>query len=470
MSSAVLTLASVALAISGPSAQIAVGPNVHVSQAHSAAPFLEVVIAADPRDPSRLLAAAILYTRGVVAYRSSDGGKTWSQALVFQKSTADPLADPVIQAIGDPAIAWGADGLHYAVFYRLKANMKLRSEPRPLQLVHSADGGKTWATPVRVMGDWLDRPFLAVDQSGGKFNGRLYCDFSVILAGDTPRLEILTSSDGGRTFSPPRYLMAEHCQHGVLAVPTGWSATDTLMGGQSAVLADGTFIVPYTVFRPPPRNNMSQVLELRLRRSTNGGESFFPEQYVATLGERQDDSEYVSTFPMMAADPGSAHFKNQVYLVWHQYIAKHYRVFLACSKDKGATWSKPIAISEQPEREPYYAVLPAVAVNRKGILAVTWYDSRESRPGMPSSNVRFRASLDGGDTWLPSVRVTDVPSLMALDNPSWKLGKGFSYVGETAGLAADAAGDFHPAWVDKRTGLLQLFTATVSVKETPSPP
>jgi hypothetical protein len=62
---------------------------------------------------------------------------------------------------------------------------------------------------------------------------------------------------------------------------------------------------------------------------------------------------------------------------------------------------------------------------------------------------------------------------MALDNPSWKLGKdgkGFSYIGETAGLTADTAGDFHPAWVDKRTGLLQLFTAKVSVNQAPSAP
>jgi hypothetical protein len=41
--------------------------------------------------------------------------------------------------------------------------------------------------------------------------------------------------------------------------------------------------------------------------------------------------------------------------------------------------------------------------------------------------------------------------------------KDFSYPGETAGLTADAAGDFHPAWVDKRTGILQVFTAKISI-------
>ena len=38
--------------------------------------------------------------------------------------------------------------------------------------------------------------------------------------------------------------------------------------------------------------------------------------------------------------------------------------------------------------------------------------------------------------------------------------------GDTAGLAADALGIFHAAWVDNRTGVPQLWTATVSVRST----
>jgi hypothetical protein len=36
--------------------------------------------------------------------------------------------------------------------------------------------------------------------------------------------------------------------------------------------------------------------------------------------------------------------------------------------------------------------------------------------------------------------------------------------GDTAGLVADALGIFHAAWVDNRTGVAQLWTATVSVR------
>ena len=62
---------------------IRVGPNVRVSDSHSRDTHYEVVIAAHPRDASRLIAASIVYPEGVasygtIVYESSDGGSTWS--------------------------------------------------------------------------------------------------------------------------------------------------------------------------------------------------------------------------------------------------------------------------------------------------------------------------------------------------------------------------------------------------------
>jgi hypothetical protein len=439
---------SVAMAPSAADVQI--GPNVQVSQARASSVHREVVIAADPHDHARLLAAAMLMMRGVIAYRSSDGGKSWTEALVVEKATSDPRGDPVIQSISDPTIAWGPDGVYYALVYGLKANIKLPAKPAPLELRQSADAGRTWAAPARISADRLDRPFLVVDQSGGKFAGRIYCDFVVNLGGNSPRLGILTSSDGGKTFSPFHYVVPEKCS--------------SVMSGQCAVMADGSFIVPYVVFSSAP--NMFPVLDIRVSRSMTGGESFLPEQSVTTLGGNFESEGVYSLLPIIAADPGTPRFKDRLYLVWQQSAAEHYSIVFTHSNDKGVTWTKPIVISEQSDPKTSDSVLPALAVNRQGVVGVTWYDSRDRKQAVPCSNVRFRASVDGGETWLPSVRVTDVPSPIALNNPSWKLGKDgrdFTYLGETAGLTADANGDFHPAWVDKRTGLLQVFTAIVSV-------
>ena len=64
----------------------------------------------------------------------------------------------------------------------------------------------------------------------------------------------------------------------------------------------------------------------------------------------------------------------------------------------------------------------------------------------------MRVSLDGGKTWQPSVQIN--PALIKAS--VWQLR-------DTAGLAADSAGVFHPTWVDDQTGILQVWTAGVKV-------
>ena len=72
----------------------------------------------------------------------------------------------------------------------------------------------------------------------------------------------------------------------------------------------------------------------------------------------------------------------------------------------------------------------------------------------PGCNVRLRVSLDGGETWQPSVQVNET----AIKSSVWELR-------DTAGLAADSAGTFHAVWIDDRTGTTQVWTAAVRVEK-----
>lgn len=423
---------------------VEVGPNVQVSKSRANVLHLEVVIAADPANAAHLIAGSIImHGPGVVAYRSLDGGQTWE--LAFDRSRPAPtgeFGDPGRSASrADPAIAYGSDD---TVFY---ASLYNRSHLRPTQLevARSLDGGNSWETPAKVSEEWPDRPFLAADCTNGKFRGHIYCN-SASAPGIKRRLAIAVSKNATSTFGAPQYLTAEN--------------SFEVHPGQSAVLSDGTYIVPYWVRIGSPKEKPGR-FEIRLRRSTDGGESFSPEQFLTRAEFRRGP---YSIMPMMAAGPGSGRFKDRLYLVWSQKAQPDQRVLLTVSKDKGHTWSRPMVLSEQSAGKNYDAVLPAVAVNHKGFVGVSWYDSRESRKDTPSSNVRFTASLDGADTWLPSVRVTDVPSHIDLSLPVTHINERYSHLGDTAGLAADAAGDFHPAWADKRTGTMQVFTAKVSVR------
>ena len=81
------------------------------------------------------------------------------------------------------------------------------------------------------------------------------------------------------------------------------------------------------------------------------------------------------------------------------------------------------------------------------------------QPGQSGWNVRIRASRDGGESWQASVPVADVPTL-----EDKKARDRLPGVGHTAGLVADADGLFHCLWVDGRGGVLQAYTAPVTVE------
>ncbi len=103
--------------------------------------------------------------------------------------------------------------------------------------------------------------------------------------------------------------------------------------------------------------------------------------------------------------------------------------------------------------------MPTLAVNRDGVVGMLWYDRRDN-PDNLSYYARFMASVDGGEKWLPSVRVsTDPYESGPVAKKSAFPGNG----GDTAGLAPDANGVFHVVWIDDRTGVPQMWTATVRV-------
>lgn len=434
---------------------IQVGPNVQVSTARAKREHVEVVIAADPNNAVRLLAGSMMMMpkgRGgssIVAYRSADGGKTWNWA--FQR---EPVKNK--EAFIDPTVAYGPDG---SAYYAAMAPFQGHRIGQ-LELHCSRDGGKVWEASLQTDRE-VDRPFLAVDCTRTQSRGYLYCNCLLFDFAKTNSRSaaVFASRDTGRTFGAPRSWDAKVKK----------SELRDIYPGQAGVLSDGTLVLPYRVLPPVVKREDSELSDakaktlrfaIRLVRSINGGESFLEEQSVWTGDDFIPGGPM--NWPLLAVDPASKAFKDRLYLVWSYKTPAGRRVFLTLSRDKGATWTRPVVISEHADNgggQKYHSVLPAVAVNGAGVVGVSWYDGRESQKGKPRCHLRFRASLDGGATWLPSVRVTDTPSPFDLDSVPQK-----PFLGDTSGLAANAAGDFHPLWIDNRTGVRQVFTATVRVK------
>jgi hypothetical protein len=160
-------------------------------------------------------------------------------------------------------------------------------------------------------------------------------------------------------------------------------------------------------------------------------------------------------------------------------------VLVSHSSDKGKTWSKAIPVSEDIHHCDasssdcdYGDFNPVVAVNDSGVVAVMWYDRRESRDNA-SYWPRLSVSFDGGETFLPSAKVSEAPSSVQIPKlplTETNSSQGFFTLGvnerlltggDTSGLTSDRDGVFHALWVDNRTGVPQVWTAPVSVNGKP---
>jgi hypothetical protein len=451
--------------------RIVVGTNVQVSLTKAEQEHNEVILAADPNDARRLLGGAMVFdpkksNYDVVIYASFDRGRTWQPTLEVGTST---LA-------GDPATTFGPGGWAYSV--------SLSGGTTQQMTVHrSKDGGKTWLPPMIL--PFGDREYVTVDQTGGKYNGQVYihCNSAggLTMGIDGSRaagIAIYRSTDRGETFS--RFVLVPSSGH----VSTHF--------GNGVILSDGTFVILFNE-RLPDRVadrqagiSRSDAL-LRVIRTEDGGNTF---SSAVTISERFLPRRGYVNIPSLAVDPGTGPFRDRLYAVWTDDRSGRNEILFSYSANKGTTWSRPLVVNDdQPfggGREGPDNFIPVVSVNRAGVVGVMWHDRRES-PNNLDWQMRFAASLDGGDTFLPSVKVSEAPFTHDWNRPPavqfYSLGGGNaresvrggnltitavpsrSYFrgGDTAGLAADADGGFHPFWIDNRTGVPQVWTANVTV-------
>ena len=440
--------------------RIVVGRNVHVSAARPGLWHNEVVIAADPNHPDRLLACSMLIDRGIhsAAYVSFDRGRTWAAAALAAESFAN-----------DPTCAYGPDGAAYFIAKTATKEPRRGSDGDAIYLRRSPDGGKTWDPVVKGI-PCVDRPFMAVDHTTGRYRGRLYVAFNHRLYGETAgrtpadfrnTIRLAASLDGGKSF-PHRVdrLLLGQDEKRIAAS----------MVGATGVLSDGTVVVFHqhavmTQKNPATGKPRVERAWLQLFRSTDGGETLEPAVKIADVESSYNLENSRGVAGDMAVDAGGGRFRDRLYVVWADVRSGRSEIMLSYSADKGQTWAKPRVVSDgkrsdRPSGGPD-DFMPAVAVNKDGVVGVQWYDRRDN-PDNQGYYARFSASPDGGETWLPSVRVSEEPNSVPKDRS--KAARFNLTGGDTAGLAADAEGAFHALWIDNRTGVQQVWTAPITVE------
>lgn len=415
---------------------IEVRVNVHVSAESPDIVHVEPVITASPTDPSRLVAASMIVrdpgspdfqdTWHIAPYASRDGGRSW---------TRRPLPGlPADWVAGDVWLTWSADDVVYLSC--VESESMLRGKPVSTWLFRSTDGGWTWSGPERDIfgpGTTQDHPVLA---SAVRADGSpVVYGFGSVASKAAEGVELTVLEPGSRRFRPLEpYLVNRRSVN---------------LGGGVA-LPGGDLVFTYFTMPEVPRGYWAvhvdpdgRWTEVRLRES------------ILPVG-----------FPALTVDPSAGAYGGRVYAAWvegtDERDQRDLRLLVSSSDDAGRTWSAPTRAHQHGVATQ--RTLPSIAVNDHGIVAVSWMDWRDSADRSDCPELYWAASADGGASFGPEVRVSTERACFGTRANGggarrWPLGGG-----DYMGMAAAADGSFHPIWSDSRTGIFQIWTATVRVQ------
>ena len=466
----VLVVAESAAAAQEP--RIVVGPDYLVSR-DGDRPHVEVMAASNPRDPKNLLAGAITFTRpdggaATKAYVSFDGGVQWDD-IVFPEQKEHGGGDPQVAFTATGAaifatLATRADetGRTRAFLHAYRSEDGGRTWSAPFDLgasydhpmlaadrttgrfagrlymsvlygreynlgvFRSEDDGRSWIGPVKFL-DGAGERGLNVDPLLVLHDGAIMVPFRDFPS--TPeqtegwtetRIWTVVSTDGGVTFSEPRpgpvKMTGAEVREAREGMPRFRGGSWTLLAvGQSERFRDRAYAVWPDYSEGLPRIVISWTDDRGSTwndpRPVAPPESPEVQQFQPAVAVNGDGVLGVSWYDTRRAPSRFA---------FHQYFA--------ASFDGGETFTAPHRVS--------------------GAL---------SEP-MGSGNLVPAPITFGGPEGELRVALISAAS-------RWVNG------GDYMGLTTSADGHFHPVWADARSGVYQVYTAAVRiVDEPPAPP
>ena len=358
--------------------------------------------------------------------KSTDGGNTWSDAVVVQQ---DDGSDKDWMAVGPDPFQHSQDNVYVTW-------TSFQTSGAQLRLGRSTDGGATWTTKI-VFAPSADpdptHPQNSLQNTNpfvDPITGRLYIPFLHFSNADQDFFQILISDDAGETFSFATFNVPGAPDPTLLPLVQPGELTDCRSGG----------------FR------------LAIHSGPNAGGRFGLRSFV--------HSSRTSTQPAFAARNGI------LYLAWAQSTSPSFgdpngnsNVMFIRSDDGGATWTSPVQVNPGVPADIQH-VFPSLTIDTdpQDVHVAYYTQHADGTVDVDMANSHDRGNSFPADR---TVRVSSVPSALAPTNIKLTSTTSTNYdrlivacynLGEYLGVTS-ANGSVYTFWGDGRNPVTEPVNA-----------
>lgn len=366
LSSALICAGLAMLAFCMPvSAQINAGPDINTSQ--KAGADSECSIAKNPANPLQLFASCNTAGAGIFAARSTDGGDTWVYPDATDKTIADGDAGQGAAACCDPTLAWDSFGNLYVTYL---ADLVAGASPS-VETLLSTDGGQTFTNIGSFTGGSMDQPTIVAQNT---------------TAAGAPVAVWVVWNQGGT-------MRARGAAVTGLGTVGAFNALQTIPGtngcsfGDIAIAPSG--VVVQTCQTNTGANTGSANIRINIDADGLGAGNFGATITATTTNVSGFDFIPPQNARSVDAEAGLAYDRNplsprfgRLYLVYTDEVVDESNdtdIMVRFSDDNGANWSAAIRVNDDPAAPIRSQFLPRIASNpQSGNIAVCWHDARNS--------------------------------------------------------------------------------------------
>lgn len=396
----------------------------------------EPYITLNPNDNQHLIVAWMGFKLGqeiIIKTKSTfDGGQNWSPVVELSHQQSG-------YGSADPSVQFDNNGNAYLCYIDYDNDNYTGGE---ILVAKSTDGGLSWNTPVNAINTidcpnklCIDRPWITIDNSGGLLDGTIYVTSmnanqpSIVSPPYNPYFTV--STDGGSTFSTPRFL-------DTIGYYSGNSITAPMP--TPTVGADGTFYAIY----PSYETSQSVFAQYIMTQSSDAGNSL--DHNVTHQATSGLSSQLAKKAPLLISSPNVATHLAYLFL---KEDNGDIDVYYSESFDFGSSWSTSMRVNDDPVSNGVMQDLIWADFNENSDVVVCWRDRRNGGTGYDvPTEIMGAFKFSDSTNFTSNFTISD-----ELVNHNQILeGAGNDF------LSVQYTGDtIHVVWGDTRSGVLNIY-------------